>query len=285
MVVDGSFAYAFEEMIRKFVPLPLIQFETNLVNHCNLNCKSCDHMSPIAKEWYADPEQFAADLRRMSQLFHGEARYIRLVGGEPLLHPQVVSFFETARRFFPKTVIEIWTNGLLLGSMSDAFWEACRQFAISVCVTKYPISLDYDLMKEKAQRNGIKLHFFGDGITVDAFNNNSFDLSGRCEPRKSFFHCPNANRHITLVQGGRLYTCDKAPHIKNFNEFFRENLPQSPRDYVDIYSDVTAEDVFRFLTKPIPFCCYCDIQRRMQDQPWAPSTGSLNEWAIAPENE
>lgn len=268
------------DIIRKFTPLPLIQFEINLVNHCNLNCKSCDHISPLSEKWFANVEQFKRDIHRMSELFDGEARYIRLVGGEPLLHPLLTEFFNITRNYFKSASIELWTNGLLLLKMGEDFWRACQRFNILINVTKYPIDVDYKAMEGIATLHNVKLLFFGNGETVSTFNNNAYDLTGLCEPRNSFIACPNANRHITLTQGGNLFTCDKPPHVNIFNKYFDEKLRISKRDYINIHSDIGAEEILKFLAKPIPFCRYCNITERMQEVAWSQSEKKIEEWTF-----
>jgi MoaA/NifB/PqqE/SkfB family radical SAM enzyme len=264
--------------IKKFVELPIIHFETNLVNHCNLNCAYCDHISPLSKEWFADLNTFEKDIARMSDLFSGEARYIRLVGGEPLLHPDLKDFLVISRRFFASSSIEIWTNGILLSGMNDSFWNCCRENHITISVTKYPISLDYVKVQALAEQKGVTLRFFGNGEVVDFFNKNSFDRTGLQEPRSSFIKCENANRHITLSQGGNIYTCDKVPHVGILNDAFDEHFFVSKRDFINIHSNVSAEDIFRFLAKPIPFCRYCNVSERKKTVQWKKSDRSVSEW-------
>lgn len=266
------------EMLRKLLPLPIIQFETNIVNHCNLNCKSCDHLSPLADKWFADVPTFQKDMERMAEIFGGQARYIRLVGGEPLLHPELPSLFRITRSCFPDASVELWTNAVILMEMDESFWLACKQYDILINVTKYPIALDYDGISEAAEKRSVRLKFFGDGETVCSFNNNSFDLLGQRDTRSSFLLCPNANRHITLAQGGLLYPCDKIPHIYILNHYFDTTLKISDRDYINIYSNITAEDVFRFLARPVPFCRYCNIEERMKESSWTRSEKNIDEW-------
>ncbi len=75
----------------------------HLTDHCNLNCKGCTHFSNIAKPAFADPEQFEREFAQLETIFSGITE-IYLLGGEPLLHPHVTEFMESARKHFPAPV-------------------------------------------------------------------------------------------------------------------------------------------------------------------------------------
>jgi molybdenum cofactor biosynthesis enzyme MoaA len=71
--------------------LPYI-VETHLVDHCNLNCKGCSHFASLVPgEVFTDIEIFKRDIARLSQIFI-DVYEIRLMGGEPLLHPDIDTF-------------------------------------------------------------------------------------------------------------------------------------------------------------------------------------------------
>jgi MoaA/NifB/PqqE/SkfB family radical SAM enzyme len=86
------FRYAVALQKRK-PPLKLLHLEIHLAEHCNFGCASCNHFSPLAQKSFPDISEFERDVRRMGELFGGRARYISLLGGEPLLNS-----FERTRR-------------------------------------------------------------------------------------------------------------------------------------------------------------------------------------------
>jgi molybdenum cofactor biosynthesis enzyme MoaA len=94
--------------------------EANLVDHCNLNCRRCSHFAPLAEPHFVAPDDFERDMRRLSALFRN-IRVIRLMGGEPLLHPEAERFLSIARTAFPLARIHLVTNGLLLDELREAF--------------------------------------------------------------------------------------------------------------------------------------------------------------------
>ena len=112
-------------------------FEVHLTEHCNLNCQSCFHFSPLAEEEYADKIKFEEDFKRLAELAEGKIESLVLMGGEPLLHPECTVFFEIARKYFPNAYIQFVTNGILLKEQNNLFWEAMQKNSIVLRPGKY----------------------------------------------------------------------------------------------------------------------------------------------------
>ncbi|PKQ21426.1 MAG: hypothetical protein CVT65_18630, partial [Actinobacteria bacterium HGW-Actinobacteria-5] len=93
----------FRRVILRRKPV-LYHFETHITDHCNLNCKGCSHFSSLCPSAFADIDEFSADMHRMANLFSA-VRQIILLGGEPLLHPELIAFLRVAREAFPATRI------------------------------------------------------------------------------------------------------------------------------------------------------------------------------------
>ncbi len=162
------------QLLKKFVPKSFLDYvEIHLVEHCNLNCAGCTHFCPLAEEAYLDIETFSKDLNRLADLTNRQVGKIRLMGGEPLLHPELNKFMEKARGFFPNTKISVVTNGILLNKQSQKFWDCCRENDILITISGYPIKLDYDFIKNKAKENNVHLTIpkiqkqsFGTGLWI-----------------------------------------------------------------------------------------------------------------------
>ena len=125
--------YFFYKLIR--TPF-LMRIEYHVVDHCNLNCAACEHFSNIAPEGYRDIDEFDKEIAAISAKVKLDE--FRIMGGEPLLHPKIESFFETARKHFPKTRITLCTNCVLLKKMNMVFWNSMRKNNIGISVTVYP---------------------------------------------------------------------------------------------------------------------------------------------------
>lgn len=133
--------------------------DIHMAEHCNLGCYSCNHFSPLAKEEFADLETTTKDLTRLKELTNGKIKTIFLVGGEPLLHPNIIAFMKVARELFPKSVVQIITNGVLLPKQKPEFWAACKQYNIVMTPTKYP-GIDWDKVEARARENNYQFKYF-----------------------------------------------------------------------------------------------------------------------------
>jgi hypothetical protein len=260
--------------------LTKIEFSIHLVDHCNLGCRGCDHFAPLAGKWFIDPGDFERDFTRLSLLFNGEAGRISLMGGEPLLYPDLEGLMPLARRSFPAAYICIVTNGLLLGRKDDRFWETAAANDIKIEVTPYPhVVKQLESLSARARDLGAKLLPYRNEDAQIAKTSNfiPFDLTGSRPIGETFSNCFHGNYCVHL-RGGRLFTCTVAPNARFFAEYFHKALPLSPDDSIDIYQAGSAGEIFDFLSRPIPFCRFCRVDRRTFDHPWERSKKSIYEW-------
>ncbi|MGE5269129.1 MAG: polysaccharide deacetylase family protein [Thiohalocapsa sp.] len=188
-----------------FTKLSRPSVEYNLTEHCNLSCYLCDHASPLL------PKKFASlhDLTALAQVFH--SRQLRIVGGEPLLHPQLPLFLAEARSIGIADDIVLLTNGVLLHRAPDELWDLIDELLISV----YPgieLKLDLDKCAEICEQHGARFRV----SRMQEFSKTL--LNARIEePRlvqAIFDACETANEwSCHTVYGGRFYRCSIAPFM------------------------------------------------------------------------
>lgn len=267
----------------KRYPKPALTLEVQLAEHCNLGCAYCDHCSPIAEPEFLEPESFAGDMARLSELFGGEMQFIKLMGGEPLLHPEVTEFMRLARESFPVGHILLVTNGLLLPKQPETFWLACKKYDVWVTPTVYPCDIDYASGKELAKKYGVRYmnydEYCGNDFPVKTMSKQLFDLDALQDPRRSFMMCASGNECLFL-QRGRMYTCPVCPTSRHFSRQFGVNLHISDKDSIDIYEAKTGAEILQFLSKPIPFCRFCDKLNRVDGLQWKRTEKSVTEWTL-----
>lgn len=266
-----------ERQLLNIVPHPRLQLETHLVEHCDLNCQMCTHFSPLARPQFTEIESFSKDMRRLQELFGDAVSYIMLLGGEPLLHPEVTRFLEVTRKCFPCANVILYTNGLKIPQMKAVFWETCKKNRITITLTRYPVSTDYERVDELMKEHEVTYQYCNTPGRAKKSSHYPLDLRGTQEPRQNFLACDMANRCIFL-RDGRLYTCVVIPNIQHFNEYFHQKLEVSPLDSIDIYRASSGGEIMRFLASPPPFCRYCDVKRRTILHEWTCSKKDISEW-------
>ena len=271
----------FNALVRTTPKASLTTVVISLVEHCNLNCWGCDHCAPLAEENILDVNDFKKDMTRLAQLSgSGNVGTIKLMGGEPLLHPDILEFTTIARNYFPKSRIEITTNGILLLKQKNSFWENCHENNITIVATKYPLKINWDKIMEKAKSKQVIFEYYGASETVLKTSYHiPFDLSGTRDTTINFMQCFHANNCRELYHG-RLYTCTVIPHVKHFNKAFNKELTECETDSIDIYNVNSMNEILEYLSKPIPFCRYCNILARTWGHPWQQSKKDIAEWTL-----
>ena len=145
-------------------PRKALKFEIHLAEHCNLSCAGGNHFSPLAHEEYLDINSYKKDCKRIAELTGGIIESIKLLGGEPLLHPNLLEIICISRQYFSTAVITILTNGILLSKQSDEFWSICKENNIGISISQYPIKLDIETIEKFSKQFGIKVNYSANNI-------------------------------------------------------------------------------------------------------------------------
>ncbi len=263
----------------RLIPSPLLRFEVQVAEHCNLNCINCMHYSPIASPEFLDVEKYEADIKRLSELFCKEVEWIRLMGGEPLLHPDINRIIRITREYFHYGHIILVTNGILLDKMSSEFWGVCRENNIEISPTKYPIKLDYDSLVDYIDSKGIKGYLYGIGEERNPeMWRFPIDIRGDFDPVENFYNCDCANLCLTL-RDGMMYTCATMAHAHHLKDFFDLDISISDRNGISIYEVSDGDELMKKLAEPRPFCRYCDYRNYLEyADDWRVSEKCIYEW-------
>ncbi len=265
-------------------PKPVLRVELHVSETCNLNCRMCSHFSCIAKPEFLEPAVLERDMKRLAELYDNGVYQIKLLGGEPLLNPKLPELCHIVRRHFPDAHLVITTNGTLLPKMGDEFWLACKETRVELLCTEYPISFDYKEVEALVRRRGIPYSRVNDEEMT--FHHMPLDLTGGQDPVQSFRDCDHKNYACVSLYHGRLYTCTVAMNARHFEKRFHAGITLSPRDSIDIYEASSAWEIAEFLSRPIPFCRFCDVGRRTWGHKWGKTKHSIQEWTLpSPEDD
>jgi hypothetical protein len=249
--------------------LSLPKLDLNLTEHCNLNCAGCNHFCPLAEQWFLTPEQAESELAQLSRLVSHVER-IFIVGGEPLLNPSVERFFGIAKKYYPRSILTLWTNGTLLSRMPQSFWESCREFGVEVRFTNYP------QLRHKAPEL-VRL------IRDQLGSFYGFDREDCClmlcekkTPGKSLSQC--ALEIITLSRG-KIYHCPYEAYVHFFNKRFQARFPE--RQGYDLAAPVvSAKGLQDYLVSPSELCQYCKDKNDIVLVDWSSTSCSPDAWVL-----
>lgn len=231
--------------------------EYSAAYHCNLKCAHCSHMAPFVSSTLPPVESFAMDVGRLSEVLH--ARDIRIVGGEPLLNPQIVEFLKVARASGIADTVMVTTNGLLLNSMKDEFWENVD----FIWFSQYPGASPKDRMIEKFRAKAKETN-----TRFDVDPTFYFRTTITTEPhpkdwttRMIFKTCGSAHRfHCHMLHEGRLFKCACPPFMPEYLAKLGRNGYDSSADAFYIHqSENLFEELrdFLFSDEPLEACRNC----------------------------
>lgn len=228
--------------------LPYLEY--HVADHCNLNCKYCTHYSPLVPQpVYTDYERFGADLRQLKK-YIVDIGVIRILGGEPLLNPELGRFIELTRELYPASIITVVTNGMLIDRLDPALIETMKKNMAFFHISFYPP------LQDKVQ--GIREFLYEQGIpyTITPLIT-EFHKIQTMKPHQDedfFYSCFQAS--CTCLHEGKAAPCYAPFTTKYFNEAFGQELPVD--EGIDLYDDALTAPVLKAeLLIPMRRCMYC----------------------------
>lgn len=181
--------------------------EINAAWHCNIRCVSCSHGSPMMPTRFADRSQVLSDLTSLARWMRTD--HVRLVGGEPLIHPDIVGIVRAVHASRLSERSRIITNGLVLLDQPRVFWEAISEVHVSI----YPNIKRFheqhrDTIIRLAQVTNTTLVY----KTFDYFRKSFRSVSTDDQITEAIYRtCQIANRWRCLtVENGYLYRCPQS---------------------------------------------------------------------------
>lgn len=260
-------------MYLRGVKLPL-EIEIHLAEHCNLNCVSCFHYSPIAKPGSLDIGKLENDLMELSKVqkwFHT----VRLSGGEPLLNPDISKILDIIRKYMNKAEIVLITNGILLqgNNLSSDFWEACRKNNVIIAISKYPIGLNYEKIKKICEANNCRFQIFGDRSGSEGFC--AYKLDPLTYKKNSLKYICCSNRRCLQLVDGQIFPCPVSAYVSHINDKFGYNFKHTKKDSIKIRK-MNLLKLLWFMSWAKPFCAYCSPRSPMFA--WKRSKFEPSEW-------
>lgn len=239
--------------------IALGHLDWNIAESCNLSCVSCSHASPVASPAFLTLPQIERDLLSLKPVVSFQS--CQLVGGEPLLHKDIVEIMRLMKRIRIDVSTVVITNGTLLPRMPEEFWREVEYLSISV----YPV-LKADclaLAREKQKQYG-----FGLGARVFT----EFHRQFRKEPNDgAHFHTCHWRRDCWTAHDGYFYLC---PQSAFFPKRFMGLEPEI--DGLPLAA-LTEARLLAFMNRPEPLnACRICMANEMNPAAWRESP--RREW-------
>lgn len=228
--------------------LPYLEF--HVADHCNLNCKYCTHYSPLVSQpVFTEYEKFEADLQQLRK-YIADIGVIRILGGEPLLNPELGRYIELARKLYPAAVVTVVTNGLLIDRMEPELIETMRKNLAFFHISYYPP------LQSRVQEIQRFLYEQKIPYTITPMIT-EFNKTQTLTPQGEedfFYSCFQAS--CTCLHQGRIAPCYAPFTTKYFNRAFGKELPVD--EGIDLYDETLHTAMLKAqLLLPMERCRYC----------------------------
>lgn len=227
--------------------------EYNVTDSCNLKCKGCNHFSNLCEDnIFADSREFAKDLSYLAQKV--SIGQLRLLGGEALLHKNLMKFIQKAREILPDTDIYIVTNGLLIPSLDNSFLKEMKRNNIIFDISRYvPTNIHYDVICEVLKKEEVGYHFTDEVIRQFG---KTLNIKGNSDVKKSQAAC--VAKGCRLLKNGKLYKCSVEGVMNYFTEYFNCKMVENERG-IDIYDTNIDWRVLldKLYYEPVEMCKFC----------------------------
>ena len=268
---------------------PVLPFvETMITQACNLSCHGCTNYSDLTHKGYVKWKDGKEQIRKW--LDRITIPDIGLMGGEPLVNPEVSEWIYGVRELLPEAQIRFTTNGTSLHKKMQIIDQL---YEVGNCVIKIGVHVEDKTLEDTIQKIYDKYEWtpvteFG----VDRFktgNNVRFHVKrpdvfwktyrGEYEnmmphhssPSDAFAIC--CQQTCPLLHDGKIYKCSTAGLLADTLARFDNTNIEEWKGYIDhgIAPDCSDQELKMFLDnfgKPNKICGQCpteeDIESRIE---------------------
>lgn len=234
-----------------FIPMTensLFYAEMSVIDYCNLNCKGCTHYSAIFEKSLPDMDARLYDIEYLTKIYDHIAEF-GLIGGEPLLHPEIERFVTKVRRIIPTTQIQMVTNGLLLLKIEDKVLECLHDNNITVAISEYIPTLKI-IGKIRKRLEKYKIDY----VLKSSDSKSKFYKTLSLKKNSIYPHKCISRGCVNLVDG-KIARCPTLLYVealnKRFSTFFPTDGIYKIKDYVE------GKQLNLDLEKRVSLCDYC----------------------------
>ena len=261
------------DFLQNYLDKPFLPYlEFHVADQCNLNCRACEHYSGLVKgEVFPDYKKFEADIQKLKE-YIADIGIIRILGGEPLLNPELEKYIGLARTLYPMASIYLVTNGLALQVQKDSLFDTLRENDVDIQISWYPpLKNRREQIEQFLQEKRVQ---YGFTSLITKFTKKQTMTAG---DKNHFYKCYQA--HCNNLYDGKIAACFLPFTTKYFNEYFRKDIPQDGA--IDLYEEGMCTQLLKGrLLLPFERCAYCTNPVEI---PWGMigKKSELDDWIIA----
>lgn len=228
------------------------QFDVNLVDHCNMKCKGCLRFSNLVDTpAFADFDTMVKDWKRIKELFWGVER-IKLMGGEPLLSPDLCKYIDVVRSIFPDSDIMVTTNAILINEKCTELFETMKRNNCFFDISLYaPMEKRLPEIERILSENHVwyKVNYSKDDFYKVMSKTPDYDADEMYEV------CMAKNCHH--LREGKISVCSRPQYSHIINERYGVSLPTDCGVWDIHEKNIDAWELDKNLSSSFESCKYC----------------------------
>ena len=268
----------------------LDKLEFYITNVCNLTCSNCNRYNNFHFKGWAKWDDYAEGLEQLSRHVHVQKPVI--LGGEPLLNPDIVKWINGLQRLWPNSYpAQIQSNGTRIDRVPrlyDAIKSICGSW-IGVSIhrpedqqeifARIRNFLQGEITYSENPNNPMgSVYQFRDsnGVEVHVWNNDMFGNTNVIERDNGGFGLYNSNperahdacsfrkwKNYHWIRG-RLYKCGPVALMPEFDQQHTFDISLEDREILNSYRGLSMDELesrgpefFRTIDDVIPQCKFC----------------------------
>jgi len=247
--------------------ISLPNLDCDVTSKCQASCRSCNRMvvpyrHSVGGAPSTTPEQVQSDLKHFGRIAHTK-RWAAL-GGEPILHRQIIDILTVVRESNTADEIAVWSNGMALSRMSSEFWRAFDLLVVSI----YPGKVDdegVEWIRRKCADEGVRLELKDERVAPNWTQILEPEPTDEAATLLKYRTCW-FRTYCRALNYGYIFQCCTSPHIPQLlqgREFGADGIA---------VEGLTEERLLAFLnrTEPLGACTVCKGRNTPNDVfvPW-----------------
>lgn len=232
--------------------------EVYVINECNLTCTNCNRYNNYdfrgMFDWRDSENALLAWGQRIT------ADIITIIGGEPLLHPELAQWVQLIRRAWSTESIMIQSNGLVRRDDLDAIRTSTH--SVGIVASLHQPGMEKTMRKYQTIRRNEEI-IDNTNFTACAIRDKGNHFVVHDSPIDQAFAACTMSRSHTLLDG-LLYKCPMVAILPRFMTQYDVKLSDQQTSLLESYqalshtcSDQDLQDFLLDENKPIPQCNLC----------------------------